>query len=456
VSSAVNYLQAQGAATGVSPTISAAGSDTNIGLRYVVKAAANHVFLSGGSSVTQFVVAHAASAANYLQVAGNSAGNSPIFSSQGTDTNIDIVLTPKGTGAVTTASQLTLTKATGFNLYASGAADNYMAGRLGIGFAPYNNLLLLLNGYVTSASTSANVVLNTATSDTNTSVTFTGFYTQLSTSTTALTNLTYYAANQGTLSGTVATQRGFQVTNTLIGAATNIGFNSDIPAGSGNFNFWAGGTAQNVFQGQTSIGGYIGSESLRATPVASAVNYVNASGGTTGLGPTLSAAGSDTNIGMRYYTKGTGSHIFYTGATSAVQFQIGDTASAVNYIAATGNTTTNAPSITMQGTDTNISFNIAAKGTGSLNFFTGGGLFTTQFVVANTTSAVNYLQVTGGATGAAITMSAQGSDTNIDITLTPKGTGVLSFGTYTAGVVAQAGYITIKDAGGTTRRLLVG
>jgi hypothetical protein len=32
----------------------------------------------------------------------------------------------------------------------------------------------------------------------------------------------------------------------------------------------------------------------------------------------------------------------------------------------------------------------------------------------------------------------------------------LGFGTYTAGVVAQAGYITVKDSGGTTRRLLVG
>jgi len=343
-----------------------------------------------------------------------------------------------------------------FNFYAAGTADNYMAGRLGIGFAPYNNLLLLLNGTVNSSSTSANVVLNTATSDTNTSATFTGFYTQLSTSTTALANLTYYAANQGTLSGTVSIQRGFQVTNTLIGAATNIGFNSDIPAGSGNFNFWAGGTAQNVFQGQTSIGGYIGSESLRATPVASAVNYVDAGGGTTGFGPTLGVGGSDTNINMRYYTKGTGGHVFYTGATSAVQFLIGDGAGAVNYIAATGNTTTNAPSLTMQGADTNISFNIAAKGTGSLNFFTGGGLFTTQFVVANTTSAVNYHQMTGSVTGSGVVYSAQGTDTNIDLVLTPKGTGVLRFGTLTANADAPiTGYITIKDAGGTTRKLAI-
>lgn len=297
---------------------------------------------------------------------------------------------------VTLANQLNLTKATGFNLYASGAADNYMAGRLGIGFAPYNNLLLLLNGTVNSSSTSANAVLNTTFSDTNTSVTFTGFYTQLGTSTTALTNLTYYAANQGTFSGTVATQRGFHVTNTLIGGATNIGFNSDVPAGSGNFNFWAGGTAQNVFQGQTSIGGYIGSESLRVTPAASAVNYLQVTGAATGASPSISAQGSDTNINIAYAIKGTGAHVF-TNATAGQ-----------------------------------------------------------QFVVSPTASTVNYLQVTGSATGVALSMSTVGTDTNIDLALTPKGTGVLQYGTYTAGVVAQAGYITIKDAGGTTRRLLVG
>jgi hypothetical protein len=55
-----------------------------------------------------------------------------------------------------------------------------------------------------------------------------------------------------------------------------------------------------------------------------------------------------------------------------------------------------------------------------------------------------------------VDVSATGSDANINILLTPKGTGVVQFGTYTAGIIAQAGYITITDAGGTSRRLLVG
>jgi hypothetical protein len=71
-------------------------------------------------------------------------------------------------------------------------------------------------------------------------------------------------------------------------------------------------------------------------------------------------------------------------------------------------------------------------------------------------SSVNYLNVSGAITTASPSLSAAGSDTNIDLTLTTKGTGVLRFGTYTAGILAQAGYITIKDAAGNTRNLLVG
>jgi hypothetical protein len=148
--------------------------------------------------------------------------------------------------------------------------------------------------------------------------------------------------------------------------------------------------------GIISLGATAGSESLRVTPVASAVNYLEAKGQVTTGGPSLNAVGSDTNIDLIFITKGTGSSQFYTNSNVL------------------------------------------------------------QFLVGHTASAVNYLRVTGGATGTAATMSAAGTDTNIDIALTPKGTGVLKFGTYTAGILAQAGYITVKDAAGNTRNLLVG
>lgn len=70
--------------------------------------------------------------------------------------------------------------------------------------------------------------------------------------------------------------------------------------------------------------------------------------------------------------------------------------------------------------------------------------------------APNYLQITAVASGSAPSIASAGSDTNIDLTLTPKGTGNVRFGTLTANADAPVtGYITIKDAGGTARKLAV-
>ena len=208
--------------------------------------------------------------------------------------------------------------------------------------------------------------------------------------------------------------------------------------------------------GTISLGAAPGSESLRVTPVASAANYWVAQGAVATGQPSLQPSGSDTNIGTSFQTKGTGSHAFYTNGLGSINFVVAHTASAVNYITVFGAPTGSGGYFQAAGSDTNIPLVYSSKGNREHAFYTDGNSFIKQFQIAHTASAVNYLQVTGGATGNAITLSAQGSDTNIDIALTPKGTGVLSFGTYTAGILAQAGYITIKDAAGNTRNLLVG
>jgi hypothetical protein len=271
------------------------------------------------------------------------------------------------------------------------------AGRVGIGGTPTTGEILAIRN---TAETTATVYglrnlvnVNQATTTTAYGITD---QTQIL-SPAALTNLFRFRAASGSFTGTVTNQYGFAADSGLTGATNNYGFHSNIASGANRFNFFAAGTAANVFIGTTSIGGNPGSESLRVTPVASAVNYVSVFGAATAQTPVLRVSGSDTNIAFGLSTKGTGGTLFYTNDFSNL-----------------------------------------------------------QFALAHTASAVNYLQVTGSATGVSVSLSAQGSDTNIDIALTPKGTGVLSFGTYTAGVIAQAGYITIKDAGGTTRRLLVG
>ena len=70
--------------------------------------------------------------------------------------------------------------------------------------------------------------------------------------------------------------------------------------------------------------------------------------------------------------------------------------------------------------------------------------------------SVNYVDLYGSISGSPISVRSNGADADIDIALTPKGAGNVRFATYTAGIIAQAGYITIKDSGGTVRRLLVG
>jgi hypothetical protein len=484
--------------------------------------------------------------------------------------------------AMTLSGQLNLTNASNYNLYASGAGTNFMQSALGIGAPTSNDVPLLVAVQGTGANINGVRVYPSIPSTATGS--FKSFQSIGTTAAAAFTlpNLTHYEAFQSTIGAgsTVTNQYGFYALSNLTGATNNYGFRSDIASGTGLYNFYAAGTAANVFVGTTSIGGTVGSESLRVTPVASAVNYINAYGGAAANSVVLNAEGSDTNINFQLSSKGsgntyfntptTGRWSFYSGNYANEQFRVATTASAVNYIQAQGNSVGTSPYFLSQGSDTNVGMLLSTKGTGNVGFYsnafaslqfnvvhtasavnylqvtgaatgnystlsaqgsdTNSGIYyqtkgsgyhgfvnsagNIQFLVAVTTSAFNYLQVTGAAigvapvlsaqgydaninttiaskgsggvwlnpanqgtpalvaayvaspvnyalvypstTGNAVQFGAQGSDTNINLYLSPKGSGLVQFGTYTAGTVVQAGYITIVDAAGNTRRLLVG
>jgi hypothetical protein len=106
---------------------------------------------------------------------------------------------------------------------------------------------------------------------------------------------------------------------------------------------------------------------------------------------------------------------------------------------------------------------VSSNATSALDLQTSGG---TQFEIAHTASAVNFLQATGSAAGAGIaTLAAAGTDSNIDITLTPKGSGAVRLGTVANGAVATAlssvgptgahatvqEWFAVKNASGTIR-----
>jgi hypothetical protein len=306
-----------------------------------------------------------------------------------------------GVGTLSASGQLTLTNASNYNLYASGVGANFMQGKLGIGSVAGVTVVNLLASNNATGNTGMRGIHVTSEVQSDVTNTYSGFDSVPTTAAAAftLTTLNHFRAAQGTIGAgsTVTNQYGFRAGETLTGATNNYGFFGNIAAGTGLYNFYANGTAANAFAGTTSLGGLVGSESLRVTPMASAVNYIEAVGAITANTPTLKVSGSDTNIPFALSTKGSGGTLFYTS-----------------------------------------------------NF---GNL---QFAISHTASAVNYLQATGAVTTGAPVLSTAGSDTNIDLALTPKGTGVLAFGTHTANADAPiTGYITIKDAGGTTRKLAI-
>lgn len=206
-----------------------------------------------------------------------------------------------------------------------------------------------------------------------------------------------------------------------------------------------GGAA--VFTGQASLGGSAGAEALRAVTTASAVNWMQVQGGATGGYPSFSTQGTDANIGLNFITKGAGPVNFYTHAGTVPQLSVVDISSNVNYLQAQGSATGGGPAISAQGSDTNVNLNLTSKGTGSVVLGAGGG---TQFTAANTASAVNYLQASGGATGNAPILSVQGSDTNAGITYIAKGNAGHVFDT--SGGTPQ---FIVSDTPGATRYIMV-
>lgn len=98
--SAVNELVIANAATGAGPSISSAGSDTNVDLLLVAKGSGvvkadgvEVVTITGSQSLTDKTIV---SPANVSATTGNAA----IIAATGPDTNININLTPKGSGSV--------------------------------------------------------------------------------------------------------------------------------------------------------------------------------------------------------------------------------------------------------------------------------------------------------------------------------------------------------------------
>lgn len=490
--SAVNYVQVTGAATTARPAFSAQGSDTNIGLYYVTKGTGSHRFDSRGGAGVNFLIIDNGSAStnvNYTAVTGSPTSFAPVFSVGGSDTNIAATFQSKGTGAINlapgssgvnvsnggTVTAITRTATgTGYTSIptvtisaptTAGGVQATATCTMGIGSASIagggtgytaGDTLTIVGGTFFAAAT---LTVNTVSSGVITSVSVA----------TGGSSYSVLPTNPVSVTGGTGSGATFNLSNYFVSVAFTI-----TNAGSGyveqpTVSFSGGGgsgAAAYATVGSGTTVRTLGSTMDFFTPAGRQfqvseqfssgsvpVNYIQVSGRGTGSGPTIGVQGSDTNIAMFYVAKGTGGHTFTTGGGAVNQLIVSHTASAVNYVQVTGAATGSGPIVSAQGSDANVALVLDTKGTGSM-FMRGGG--TTQFRVRRTASSVNYASVTGATSGNAPVFEVEGTDTNIDLALTPKGTGRVRFGTHTATAdTAISGYIEILDSGGTVRRLAV-
>jgi hypothetical protein len=377
--------------------------------------------------------------ANYGQLTGGATTKAVEFKSLGSDTNVAYAIRPKGTGAIDLAAG-----SSGVNISNGGTVTALTRTANGSAYTSPPTVAI-------SAPTTAGGVQATATSALAVNV-GTPVITSGGTGYTVGDTLTFVGGtNTQTVQLTVSTVSSGVITGVTVSLN---GIYTVLPSNPISVTGGTGTGATFTATTQWGLSGILTITNAGSGYVEQPT--VTFSGGGGGSGAAAYAVVGGGTIIRALGSTGTQSLDFYTPAgintgipTLRLRDNAGDT-----YLMTTN--ATGYVNVTAQG-NTNGLLKLGSNGTGAIYLNTNGGAETNQMRVTHTASAVNYVQVTGATTASkVVAISAQGSDTDVTLSLSPKGTGTIRFGTYTAGVLTQTGYITITDSGGTSRRLLVG
>lgn len=256
------------------------------------------------------------------------------------------------------------------------------------------------------------------------------------------TSLDQSAPSRANIGGTVATQNNGTNQNFLCGwcIGNAAGFNG-VATGGTLFGGWAhlatapGTTiAGTVAHGLDVSGFTFSSDSIKAPGFV-----VDPSGNATAnsiITPTVTAAANGL-LTLGNVTDGAAVRIADSGGTT------------INVLGITPGQTGQNVTVSCGGpsSDPNVNCAFNSKGTGAFLFTTGGGK---EFQINNTPSAVDFISLTGSATGSpgVVSISASGSDTDVSIALTPKGAGTVKFSTSSTGASTQT--FTNSPCTGTT------
>lgn len=193
------------------------------------------------------------------------------------------------------------------------------AGRIGIGGAPNAGDSFGMYKNLTGATTSYGFYSGgTVQSDVSTAVNFRSYMPTQAASFTVGTLAHFYtlgtdAGNMGAGSA-ITTQYGYFAGSQFTGATNNFGFFSNIASGTGRWNFYANGTANNYFAGNVGIG----ATSFGSSAV-SVVSIGTGTAPTTGPADTIQLYSTDLSAGntmLSLYTEGTPVNVNATAAAT--------------------------------------------------------------------------------------------------------------------------------------------
>jgi hypothetical protein len=421
--------------------------------------------------------------ANYEQITGGATGKAVQFQSLGSDAAVSLAIQSKSTGAIDLAAG-----SSGVNISNGGTVTTLTRTAGGAGYTSYPSVAI-------SAPTTAGGVQATATCTVMFNITATiasggtgytvgdtltmvggtptstgGTFTVSSVSSGAVTGVTagskaYTALPSNPVSTTVSPAGG-------TGCTLNVAYSIDPggltigTAGSGYVEqptvtiSGGGGTGGTAY---ASVGagsiiralGSTGTQSLDFYTPASTSNAVPSlriRDTVTDSYPLISNTSSNAimvaqgnaNATFALGANGTGSvKLTTSGTNNTEQLRVSHTASAVNYVQVTGAATGGTVNISAQGSDGNISLSLQSKATGAIRFLTGNGA--ENFRVNPVSSTVNYISASGSIAGASPSFASSGSDADINLTLVPKGLGIVLMNQQTPAAVTATGTLTIAN-----------
>jgi hypothetical protein len=360
--------------------------------------------------------------ANYATVTGAPTGNAVITGTAGSDTNISYAIQSKGTGNIDLQSQIV-------NISNGGTVTSLVKSATGTSYTSVPTITI-------SAPTTANGVTATA------NITMI-----LASATIANVGYGYSINDVLTIVGTTGPDPNARVTVTGNSATTygaggisaiSVSNNGALYSFPSNPFSITGGTGTGAtFNGNFGLGGTI-------TVLNAGSGYVEQptvtfSGGGGSGAAAFATVGSQTvfkSLGSGTGTITNQSLMFQTPSGNSLLLRDGN--GIIDAHVMVVGTSFGYAQIMAEGSNANGSLYVGAKGTGSIRFSTQSTSITEQMRVTNTTSAVNYVQVTGAATGARPVISAQGSDGNVNLTLQSKGTFGFTFQNSLGGSVFAA------------------